>query len=72
MTRVWRTFRGDWELQVHARNETAIAFWKSCIEQVARSAATVIGVASRDGRRTQFNFSVGSAEGDVPRKRVSR
>ncbi len=58
---IWRRFPGDWELQVLARNTTALRFWASCIEASAQEIPEVTEVEGVDGRRFQFNFRVGGA-----------
>ena len=56
---LWRRFPGDWELQVHARNEIAMRFWTACIDRVASTESSVTHIKANDGRRIQFNFRVG-------------
>jgi predicted acetyltransferase len=56
---IWKQFPGEWELQVHVRNDAAIQFWTSCVRDVAHVAhtdATVTNVNASDGRRLQLNF----------------
>jgi predicted acetyltransferase len=53
---IWKLFPGQWELQVHARNTTAVRFWESCIESGAKENLKVREVKASDGRRLQFNF----------------
>ena len=31
MSSIWARFPGEWELQVHARNAAAVAFWSTCV-----------------------------------------
>src|SRR5262249_4468369 len=37
---IWKRFPGDWELQIHARNDAAIQFWTSCVKDAAHNKAT--------------------------------
>src|SRR5262245_36239949 len=60
ITTLWRRFPGAWELQVHARNGAARAFWTSCIERLADGAPAVHEVHADDGLRYQFNFRIAS------------
>jgi predicted acetyltransferase len=53
---IWRQFPGEWELQVHLRNETARQFWKSCVEIVTDGSPTVRKIEADDGPRLQYNF----------------
>jgi predicted acetyltransferase len=55
---IWRSFPGDWEIQVYARNSAAVRFWSLCAEAEAREAPSVTEVYSDDGRRLQYNFTV--------------
>jgi predicted acetyltransferase len=60
---LWRQFPGAWELQVHARNTAALAFWSSCIEAAVLEPPVVTKVQAADGNRVQFTFHVGPAGG---------
>ena len=55
---IWKRFSGQWELQVHTRNSTAVQFWESCIEAVTSEPPQVREVQGRDGKRIQFDFSI--------------
>lgn len=55
---IWRRFPGSWELQTHARNAAALAFWRRCIEAHATGPVLTTDVAAADGRRVQWNFAV--------------
>jgi len=56
ITAIWQQFPGEWELQVHSRNETARQFWKSCVESVADGQPAVREIDADDGPRLQYNF----------------
>jgi predicted acetyltransferase len=55
---LWRRFPGAWELQVHARNSTALRFWSSCIEAAAKDPPILTEICAADGKRVQHNFDV--------------
>lgn len=55
---ILKRFPGQWELQVHTRNSTAVQFWESCLKTVASEPPQVREVQGQDGRRIQFHFSV--------------
>jgi predicted acetyltransferase len=53
---IWKRFPGEWERQIHARNNAAIQFWTSCVKETAHSEAMITNVNASDGRRLQLNF----------------
>ena len=55
---IWKRFPGQWELQVHTRNSTAVQFWELCLETVTSEPPQVREVQGRDGKRIQFDFSI--------------
>jgi len=55
---IWRRLPGDWQLQVHVRNEAGIAFWDRCVRASARGEVRVYEVIEDDGRRLQFDFEI--------------
>lgn len=57
-SKVFSLFPGHWELQVHSRNQAALAFWDGCIRQNAKSEPEVSQITEADGRRIQYNFEV--------------
>ncbi len=58
LAQIWREFPGEWELQVHAQNEAAMAFWPRCIAQWATGEVRAREVMEDDGRRIQYNFEM--------------
>ena len=58
---IWRRFPGAWELQIHARNNTARQFWTSCLDDMADKSPIVREVDTRDGKRLQFNSLITQA-----------
>jgi predicted acetyltransferase len=55
---IWRRFPGDWELQVHRRNDDAVRFWLSCVKRWVNRDPEVEEVEAADGRRLQLRFRV--------------
>jgi predicted acetyltransferase len=55
---IWQRFPGDWELQVHSRNATAVRFWSSSAKAAAGTAPQIQEVQAPDGRRIQLSFHV--------------
>jgi predicted acetyltransferase len=56
MRSIWKRFPGDWELQIHARNDAAIRFWTFCVKDAAHTEPTITNVNAADGKRLQLNF----------------
>jgi len=55
---IWNEYPGRWELQVHERNESAMAFWRRIIHEHAEGAVHQESVSEKDGRRVRFKFDI--------------
>ena len=55
---IFNLFQGNWELQIHSKNVTAIRFWEKCIKLRAKYEPSVSQITAPDGKRIQYNFTV--------------
>lgn len=55
---IFTQFPGNWDLQVHARNERGVAFWSSCARALAQGPVRETALNADDGPRIQLEFSI--------------
>lgn len=58
MASIWDRFAGTWELQVHATNAPAVAFWEACARASSDGDPSITPLDAPDGRRLQYEFCV--------------
>lgn len=63
MSSIWARFPGAWELQVHARNAGAVAFWRRSVRANSQNEPKITSFDADDGRRLSFQFRVERSEG---------